>query len=522
MEPGIFGIFRPVLIWPEGISQHLDDRHREAILAHEVCHARRRDNMTAIVHMVVEAIFWFHPLVWWIGARLEEERERACDEEVNLLCNQPHVYAETILRVCKFCSESPLACVSGITGADLKKRIVQIMTERVARKLDLRRKLLLLTAAAAVVAGPLALGLARMPVIFGQILKASGPRPSFEVASIHLLKRPAPPPEMVGGEQVIHQQTMKFSPGNGGGQTSDRVHIIAPLGVLIAQAYGLPPGSDRRGDGRIVEGPDWMTQEDEQYDIQAKIDDQEFAAIKKMTAEQQRERVNLMKQSLLADRFKLKVHFETRELPPYALVVTKGGPKLTPAKEGESTTLSSTRQGQTTEMSVTGATLALFAGSPLLSGGTGSRTVLDQTGLNRKYDLILKWGANSGAVGQEPSDQPALFTAIQEQLGLKLVPTKGPVEVIVIDHIEKPSVDGSEVPAPVTMGLAPVAMAQETRAAAPGARTPNAVAAMPSFEVASIRMVDTHTAEKLLQFSRLSRKNSASDYSQPKCPSTSW
>jgi uncharacterized protein (TIGR03435 family) len=445
MEPGIFGIFRPVLIWPEGISQHLDDRHVEAILAHEICHARRHDNLTAILHMLVEAVFWFHPLVWWIGARLEEERERACDEEISLLCNQPHVYAESILRVCKFCSESPLACVPGITGADLKKRIVQIMTDRVARKLDLRSKLLLLAAAAVVVAAPLARGLARMPVIFGQVLKASGPRPSFEVASIHVWKRPAPPPEVVGDEQVIHQQTMKFSPGNGGGQTSDHVHIIAPLGVLVAQAYGLPPGSDGRGDGRIVGGPDWMTQDDEQYDIQAKIDEQEYTAIQKMTAEQQREQVNLMKQSLLADRFKLKVHFETRELPAYALVVAKGGPKLTAAKEGESTRLSSTRQGPTTEMSATGATPALFAESPLLSGGTGSRTVLDQTGLKGKYDFTLKWRANSGVAGQEPSDEPALFTAIQEQLGLKLVPTKGPVEVIVIDHIEKPTVDGAEV-----------------------------------------------------------------------------
>jgi beta-lactamase regulating signal transducer with metallopeptidase domain len=158
MEPGIFGICRPVLIWPEGIYQYLDDKHIEAILAHEVCHARRHDNLTAVLHMSVEAIFWFHPLVWWVGAKLEEERERSCDEEVSLLCNQPHVYAESILRVCKFCSESALACVSRITGADLKKRIVQIMTGRGARKLDLRRKLLLLAVGLAVVGVPLVLG----------------------------------------------------------------------------------------------------------------------------------------------------------------------------------------------------------------------------------------------------------------------------------------------------------------------------------------------------------------------------
>ncbi|MGP8260992.1 MAG: M56 family metallopeptidase [Acidobacteriaceae bacterium] len=158
MEPGIFGIFRPVLIWPEGISQHLEDRHIEAILAHEVCHVRRRDNLTAALHMLVEAIFWFHPLVWWIGARLIEERERACDEEVTLLCKQPQVYAESILKVCKFCSESPLACVSGITGADLKKRILQIMTERIVRKLTLGKKLVLVAVGLVVVAVPILLG----------------------------------------------------------------------------------------------------------------------------------------------------------------------------------------------------------------------------------------------------------------------------------------------------------------------------------------------------------------------------
>ena len=82
LEPGIFGISRPVLVWPEGISEHLEDAHLEAILAHELWHVRRRDNLAAAIHMFVEAMFWFHPLVWWLGARLVEERERACDEEV--------------------------------------------------------------------------------------------------------------------------------------------------------------------------------------------------------------------------------------------------------------------------------------------------------------------------------------------------------------------------------------------------------------------------------------------------------
>jgi beta-lactamase regulating signal transducer with metallopeptidase domain len=143
LEPGIFGIAHPVLVWPKGISERLEDSHLEAILAHEIWHVRRRDNLAAAIHMLVEATFWFHPLVWWLGARLVEERERACDEAVLESGSDRQIYAESILKICEFCVGSPLTCVSGVTGADLKDRIARIMTERVAHKLDFSRKLLL-------------------------------------------------------------------------------------------------------------------------------------------------------------------------------------------------------------------------------------------------------------------------------------------------------------------------------------------------------------------------------------------
>ncbi|HXE63884.1 MAG TPA: M56 family metallopeptidase, partial [Bryobacteraceae bacterium] len=91
MEPGVFGIFRPVLILPAGITESLTPAQLDAVLAHELCHVRRRDNLTAAIHMMVEVIFWFHPLVWWLRARLVEERERACDEEVT---GDPQTFAE--------------------------------------------------------------------------------------------------------------------------------------------------------------------------------------------------------------------------------------------------------------------------------------------------------------------------------------------------------------------------------------------------------------------------------------------
>ena len=118
IEPGIFGISRPVLLLPEGILESLSREQLKAIIAHEMCHVRRRDNLTFSVHMVVETLFWFYPPVWWIGARLIVEREIACDEAVLLAGEGAQDFAEGILNVCKFYVESPLKCVSGVTGAD--------------------------------------------------------------------------------------------------------------------------------------------------------------------------------------------------------------------------------------------------------------------------------------------------------------------------------------------------------------------------------------------------------------------
>src|SRR5262245_41559594 len=130
LEPGVFGIFRPVLLWPRGIANKLADDHIEAILAHELCHVERRDNLWAAMHGAVQAVFWFHPLVWWIGARLVDERERACDERVVASGRDPERYAESILETCKHSLEAPAFCVAGVTGANLDKRMEHIMSRR--------------------------------------------------------------------------------------------------------------------------------------------------------------------------------------------------------------------------------------------------------------------------------------------------------------------------------------------------------------------------------------------------------
>jgi beta-lactamase regulating signal transducer with metallopeptidase domain len=172
LEPGVIGLWRQTLLLPEGIMERLTPSEMQAVLAHELCHVRRRDNLLASIHMVVEMLFWFHPLVWWIGARLLDERERACDESVLSLGNQPRVYAEAILNVCKLYAESPLVCVSGVTGSDIKRRIEAIMMNRIGLSLNRAKKLLLACAGVAALAAPVAVGVliavGRLPAIHAQ------------------------------------------------------------------------------------------------------------------------------------------------------------------------------------------------------------------------------------------------------------------------------------------------------------------------------------------------------------------
>jgi beta-lactamase regulating signal transducer with metallopeptidase domain len=164
LEPGVVGLWRPVLLVPAGIEEHLTPLQLGAVVAHELCHVRRRDNLTAAIHMIVEAVFWFHPLVWWIGARLVDERERACDEHVLRVFGDSQAYAEGILSICKLYVESPLACLPGVTGSNVKKRIEDIMINRVGLRLNVARKTALALAATVALATPIVAGMVTAPL----------------------------------------------------------------------------------------------------------------------------------------------------------------------------------------------------------------------------------------------------------------------------------------------------------------------------------------------------------------------
>jgi len=209
LEPGAVGVWRPVLLIPAGIEDRLTPAQFASVLAHELCHVRRRDNLTASVHMAVEALFWFHPLVWWVGARMMEERERACDEGVLSLGSEPKDYAEAILGVCRLYVESPLVCVSGVTGANLKRRVEAIMNQSIGESLNLAKKLLLTAAGIAAVAVPLVLGVltgaGHIPVLHAQQFSpAPAPVQSAPIAPVGRGRATLPDaPQAVGGKNEL-------------------------------------------------------------------------------------------------------------------------------------------------------------------------------------------------------------------------------------------------------------------------------------------------------------------------------
>jgi BlaR1 peptidase M56 len=154
-----------VVMLPDGLMTFLSGPERDSILAHELTHLRRRDNVTAAIHMAVETLFWFAPPVWLIGARLIEERERACDESVLASGHDPEVYAGGIIKVCKFCIQSPLACASGASGADLGNRVRQIMSGEALLGLTPAKRLLLAGTSALALTLPVMAGFANSPLI---------------------------------------------------------------------------------------------------------------------------------------------------------------------------------------------------------------------------------------------------------------------------------------------------------------------------------------------------------------------
>jgi bla regulator protein blaR1 len=420
LEPGVVGIFRQVLLLPAGIVERLSPEQMRGVLAHELCHVRRRDNLTAAFHMVVEAIFWFHPLVWWIGARLVEERERACDEDVVRNNCEPRVYVDGILNVCKFYVESPLRCVSGVTGSDIKKRVEAIMMRRIGKNLDFAKRALLAAAAVMSVAVPLGIGMLQAqapPLDSFSGLQTVATR-KFDVATI----KPAAP----------DAQGWHLSPPKRGEESIGNLE----LRKIVASSFRIQDS--------MVFGPAWM--DSVKYDILGKGPDANATSPE----------VWEMMRSLLRDRFQMQYHIETREAPIYALTVAKGGPKLRDAATGRCA--AEIKAGVTTcngiqflpfgvgiyNLPIGGLTGGL--GRWLQQNGQPLRPIVDKTGLTGKYDIQVTWmpeGITAEQLQSIPKEERpedvTMFQAFEKQAGLKLEATKGPIQVVVVDRIERPS-----------------------------------------------------------------------------------
>jgi uncharacterized protein (TIGR03435 family) len=390
--------------------------------------------------------------------RMVEERERACDEAVVAMGNRPGVYAESLLKAVRFCVESPLVCVAGITGADLAARVRSIMRPRL-EKLSLWRKVALGALAAAAIAGPVGFGRVRMIPMYGQIADATGPLPSFEVATI----KPSNPE------------------ARGKGYRTDGRHfstLNTTASDLLQYAYGIQSR-------QIVGAPAWL--DVNKYEILA------VAGV----SDSNDPKWNLMMRRLLADRFGLTFHRETKELPVYELRIGKNGPKL--AKSGADPDHGELYFSRTTKtssgMSLHAKAATMTGLASLLQVGLLERPVVDRTGLAGTFDFELdftsdrtKGGNDAPPLSEDPDAAAGIFTAIQEQLGLKLVAAKGPGEVIVIDHIERPMFDEAEVkkPSPQTRTANPVSPAA-VRASLVQERP---AAAKMEFEAASIRLAN--------------------------------
>ena len=440
-EPGVIGVRRPRLLLPEGIVERLTTAQLRALIAHERCHVRCHDNLTATIHMVVESIFWFHPAVWWIETRLVDERERACDEAVLRAGSRPQDYAEGILEVCRQSVGRRLTCVAGVSGSNLRARVEAIIREEVGRPLTRRRQLALAGAILAIVGGP----------VFGGALTAQSqvvvpPAVAIEGASIKSHK--ALPG--IGAREIAMNTRIQKSK-----IVSDREDRVlrawGPLASLIQLAYNVT-GSQIEG------GPSWVHADS--YAIEATaIDD----------AAPERMRATL--QSLLAERFKLTLRRETRTFPVYDLVPTDAGLKIAAMKEGECTKVRDIRwdlidleaplfacEGFTRRRvlsqspetrprprwprvdRIEAGNVQMSALIDLISGDV-DRIIIDKTGFTAPFNLLLDFAAAPDPGSPFISSGPSIFEALEDQLGLQLLPAEAPLNVLVIESADRPLVN---------------------------------------------------------------------------------
>jgi len=420
VEPGVFGIVTPVLLLPTSIGHNLDNFELEAVIMHELLHVRRRDNLWSTAHRIVETMFWFHPIVWWLGKRLVDERERACDEAVLQQGCEREVYALAMVKVCEFCISARFDRIAGIRGSDLKARIEAVMMNRTSLKLSYLKKGLLAAAAIGSILSVVLAGSMRHPqaatllTFEAASVKLASPRSGLTWGSCHGT-------DSSGAGGWIASRILPGMSRPAPSALGRCLITAATLKQIVQEAYDLAPTVG------ITGGPGWS--DSDRFDIDAKAEDPS-----KTTDAQ----LHQMLQQLLAHRFKLKLHREEKEVSGSLLVVEEKGPKL---KEWTDPAHVLPVGGRPGDMIFRGALMSQFAEflSVVLR-----QPVEDRTGLTGRYGFTLKWSpGDTESIPPEfkgPPDPtlPSLVTALQEQLGLHLQSARVPVTIFVIDSAEKP------------------------------------------------------------------------------------
>ncbi len=453
-SPVAVGYLHPSVIIPTRLLACLEEDERKDVLLHELAHLVRYDDWLNLATRGLGALLILHPLAGIVLKQIEREREMACDDFVVAHTGSARSYARSLARLHDLHStEGTRLLAPALLGrkVSLSDRLESLL--RHGREFSARPSLANLAVSAFLFA--LLLGAGGLIPGWIAIAQTEGTsRPSFEVASI----KPA--------KSGTHGSSLQTPPGR-------FVATNLTAKMLIAFAYNYKGPGIALEENRILGGPGWINTE--RFDVEAKVKDS-------LVNEEEKKRpfnvwidqIRLMVQTMLAERFKLKVSFETKELPIYALVVAKHGPKLTESKilplgplgakrpeSGHAPALNIRFSRGAAQLSGKGVSISFLAKALSGRSDVDGRDIVDQTGLKGRYDFSLSWtpeemgrpmfggpgsGGASGPMPGQPvapassnSSGPSIFMAVQQQLGLKLKPEKGPVEVLGINHIEPPT-----------------------------------------------------------------------------------
>lgn len=418
--PTVIGWLRPIVLVPVGALGGMPADHLEALLLHELAHIRRRDYLINILQSVAESLLFYHPAVWWVSGHIRAERELCCDDLAVSVTGDALTYARALAQLASY-QPAHFGAAMAANGGSLP--------DRIARLLGKPRP------AAGAGLGPGVVTVAGLLVVaaYGLFAQSADP-PRFAVASIK--RNPSTVPVSVA------------SPMGAGYRPGGRfVATNAPVRFLIQRAYAIEGF-------QVVGGPSWTATDG--YDIEAKPES---------SADQKR--MWLMVQTLLADRFKLSMHRATKDLPVFDLVALKSGPKLPPPQRRACSEVLTTppQPGQPrpappcgpgvvsagTGLAMEGISVSMTAFAKMLSTMVG-REVIDKTGFTGRFALHLEFAMDDALAGlpnpagldasgrpADPAAKPSIRTALQEQLGLKLQASTGPVDVFVIDRVERPT-----------------------------------------------------------------------------------